>query len=112
VRFFASASALGILSRLLRVSSHSAGRAGAVWLQFKHRNATHPKENIMNIAKNMEALFVAAAVLVSAASFATAAAPKVLAAPAAPTLAAAGQAPMLTVVVVGKRLSAAEKAAM
>ncbi len=66
----------------------------------------------MNVAKNMEALFVAAAVLVSAASFATAAAPKVHAAPAAPMLAAAEQAPMLTVVVVGKRLSAAEKAAM
>ncbi|MDC8758653.1 hypothetical protein [Janthinobacterium fluminis] len=64
----------------------------------------------MNIAKNMEALFVAAVVLAGAASFATAAAPKWHAAPAAPQFAA--DAPMQTVVVVGKRLSAAEKAAM
>ncbi|NHZ92326.1 hypothetical protein F2P45_25450 [Massilia sp. CCM 8733] len=63
----------------------------------------------MNIAKNMETIFVAALVVVSATSFATASAP-------APRLAAttavqAGADANMTVVTVSaKRLSAAEKA--
>ncbi len=58
----------------------------------------------MNIAKNMEVIFVAAIALVGATSFATAAstgaAPAAIAAPAK----------MQVVTIVGKRLSAVEKA--
>ncbi|NHZ44756.1 hypothetical protein [Massilia aquatica] len=61
----------------------------------------------MNIAKNMESIFIAALVVVSATSFATASAP-------APRLAAASAvqagADANMTVVSAKRLSAAEKA--
>jgi hypothetical protein len=62
----------------------------------------------MNIAKNMEALFVAAVAIIAATSFATAAVPahQVGATAAAPF---AGK--MQVVTIVGKRLTAAEKAA-
>ena len=70
----------------------------------------------MNIAKNMEAIFVAiiAVAVVAATSLATAAVPKFRAAPAAsPALvASAGQTTMHTVYVSAKRLSAEEKAAL
>ena len=67
----------------------------------------------MNIAKNMEALFVIAIALAGATSFASAAAPKFHAAPNARLSAAVADASaMQTVVIVGKRLSAAEKAAL
>jgi hypothetical protein len=65
----------------------------------------------MNIAKNMEIIFVAAAVIAAATSYATAAA-----APAAPaaTIAVVAQADvkMPVVTVTAKRLTAAEKAAL
>ncbi|NHZ97494.1 hypothetical protein [Massilia sp. CCM 8734] len=63
----------------------------------------------MNIAKNMETIFVAALVVVSATSFATASAP---APRLAPTVAvqAGADANMTVVTVSAKRLSAAEKA--
>ncbi|MYN18258.1 hypothetical protein GTP81_16010 [Rugamonas sp. FT107W] len=61
----------------------------------------------MNIAKNMEIIFVAATVLAAATSFATAAAP---AAPAAKV--AVSNAKMQVVTVTAKRLTAAEKAAL
>lgn len=62
----------------------------------------------MNIAKNMEALFIAAIGIVAATSFATAAvpAPQKFASTAAPFV---GK--MQVVTIVGKRVSAAEKAA-
>lgn len=62
----------------------------------------------MNIAKNMEAIFVAAAVLLGATSYAGAAIP------AHHHAASAGAAPanMHVVVVSAKRLSAAQKAAL
>ncbi|CUI06598.1 hypothetical protein LXA47_28920 [Massilia sp. P8910] len=63
----------------------------------------------MNIAKNMEAIFVAALVVVSATSFATAGAPA--ARSSAPAAVQAGADANMTVVTVSaKRLSAAEKA--
>lgn len=66
----------------------------------------------MNIAKNMEAIFVAIiAVAAAATSLATAAVPKLRAAP-APIAASADQATMHTVYVSAKRLSAEEKAAL
>ncbi|HAT32018.1 MAG TPA: hypothetical protein DCW29_14530, partial [Janthinobacterium sp.] len=62
----------------------------------------------MNIAKNMEIIFVAALVLAGATTLASAAAPKFHAhAAVSPVV---GE--MQTVVIVGKRLSAAEKAAL
>ena len=63
----------------------------------------------MNIAKNMEAIFVA--IIAAATSLATAAVPKLRAAP-APIAASADQATMHTVYVSAKRLSAEEKAAL
>lgn len=70
----------------------------------------------MNIAKNMEAIFVAAIVVASATSFATAAVPALhTATPAAPVAAVAAKADtskMQVVTVSAKRLTAAEKAAL
>ena len=63
----------------------------------------------MNIAKNMEALFVAALVLIGAASLATAAVPAHHAKAAVSVAAPAAQ-KMQVIVVSAKRLSAAEKA--
>jgi hypothetical protein len=63
----------------------------------------------MNIAKNMEIIFIAALALASATSLANAAAPaQRSAAPAA--LQAAPAAPMTVVTITGKRLTAAQKA--
>jgi hypothetical protein len=75
----------------------------------------------MNIAKNMEAIFVAAIVVASATTFATAAVPATrafapiatrVAAPAAAVVAKADTSAMQVVTVTAKRLSAAEKAAL
>jgi hypothetical protein len=63
----------------------------------------------MNIAKNMEAIFVAAIVVISATSFATAAVPVTHAAPVA---AKADATKMQVVTITAKRLTAAEKAAL
>ena len=65
----------------------------------------------MNIAKNMEAIFVAIIAVAAAPSLATAAVPKFRAAPVT-LVARADQATMHTVYVSAKRLSAAEKAAL
>ena len=64
----------------------------------------------MNIAKNMEAIFVAAIVVASATTFATAAAPAPRAA--APAAVVAKADTMQVVTVTAKRLTAAEKAAL
>ena len=75
----------------------------------------------MNIAKNMESIFVAAIVVASATSFATAAVPTTrafapvatrVAAPAAAAVAKTDTGAMQIVTVTAKRLSAAEKAAL
>jgi hypothetical protein len=63
----------------------------------------------MNIAKNMEIIFIAALALVSATSLASAAVPAHRAA--SPVLLQAqSTAPMTVVTITGKRLSAAQKA--
>jgi hypothetical protein len=62
----------------------------------------------MNIAKNMEALFISAIAIIAATSIATAAVP---ARHAASEAAAPFVGKMQVVTIVGKRLSAAEKAA-
>jgi hypothetical protein len=67
----------------------------------------------MNIAKNMEAIFVTVVAIVSATSFATAAVPAHLSRVAAAHAAVKAEPlPMQVVIVSAKRLSAAEKAAM
>ena len=65
----------------------------------------------MNIAKNMEAIFVAIIAIAAATSIATASVPKFRAAPAS-VVASADAAVMHTVHVSAKRLSAAEKAVL
>ena len=65
----------------------------------------------MNIAKNMEAIFLAAVALASVTSFATASNPvQRIAAPAFTQ--AAADTTMTVVTITGKRLTAAEKAAL
>jgi hypothetical protein len=71
----------------------------------------------MNIAKNMEAIFLAAIVVAGATTFATAAVPATravtaAAAPATTVVAKADTSAMQVVSVTAKRLSAAEKAAL
>ncbi|MGZ8290337.1 MAG: hypothetical protein ACXW2U_19310, partial [Telluria sp.] len=63
----------------------------------------------MNIAKNMEAIFIAAVALASVTTLATASAPAHRFEP-APVVQAASDANMTVVTITGKRLSAAEKA--
>ena len=65
----------------------------------------------MNIAKNMEAIFLAAVALASVTSFATASTPVQRIDPPALTQAAADTS-MTVVTITGKRLTAAEKAAL
>jgi hypothetical protein len=67
------------------------------------------KERIMNIAKNMEIIFVTAAVLLGATAYAGAAQQAAVALQPAVQVAAA-QAPMQVVVIKAKRLTAVEKA--
>jgi hypothetical protein len=74
-----------------------------------HHTETALKEPEMNIAKNMEAVFISAIAIIAATSIATAEVP------ARQPVASAAAAPfvgkMQVVTIVGKRLSAAEKAA-
>ena len=65
----------------------------------------------MNIAKNMEVVFLAAAVLLGATAYASAAADASAALKPAIAVAAV-KAPMQVVVIKGQRLSAAEKASL
>ncbi|TYQ05328.1 UNVERIFIED_ORG: hypothetical protein JN05_04680 [Zoogloea ramigera] len=68
----------------------------------------------MNIAKNMEAIFIATAIIAGATSLATAStpAPRIFIAADAVTTPAAKAAPMQVVTITAKRLTAAEKAAL
>ena len=65
----------------------------------------------MNLRKNFEGVFIAAAVVATFASFATAKSPQPRVTE-APVIIAAADASMPTVVVTAKRLTAAEKAAL
>lgn len=65
----------------------------------------------MKVRKNLEGVFIAAAVVATFASFATAQNPQVRVSE-APMIVAAADASIPTVVVTAKRLSAAEKAAL
>jgi hypothetical protein len=66
------------------------------------------RSQIMNIAKNMEAIFLAAITLISVTSFATASAPQPVSSPA---IYAPAESAMQVVTISAKRLTAAEKAA-
>ena len=66
----------------------------------------------MNIAKNMEAIFVATLVVIGASTLATAAVPKLQRAAAPAAVVVKSDATMPVVVVSAKRLTAAEKAAL
>jgi hypothetical protein len=70
----------------------------------------HLTELKMNIAKNMETIFLSAVAVIALTGFATAAVPAKHAAPAA--VVAKADANMPVVVVSAKRLTAAEKAAL
>ena len=84
------------------------GRGCFAKVQASEHHLITQKELIMNIAKNMEIIFVAALALAGATTLASAAAPKFHAHVAVSPV--VGE--MQTVVIVGKRLSAAEKAAL
>jgi biopolymer transport protein ExbD len=64
----------------------------------------------MNVLKNMEAIFVVAAVLATATTFATASVPAAVTEKASVT--AAADSKMQVITIKGKRLTAAEKAAL
>jgi hypothetical protein len=64
----------------------------------------------MNVLKNMEAIFVVAAALATVTTFATASVPAAVTEKA--TVTAAADSKMQVVTIKGKRLSAAEKAAL
>jgi hypothetical protein len=68
----------------------------------------------MNIAKNMETIFLSTLIIVGATSFATAAVPKMVHRATAPVAAVAvkADAAMPVVTITAKRLTAAEKAAL
>jgi len=68
----------------------------------------------MNIAKNMEAIFIATAIIAGATSLATAStpAPRIFIAADAVKMQAAKAAPMQVVTITAKRLTAAETAAL
>jgi hypothetical protein len=76
----------------------------AIVITYRATSLNAFKERKMNIAKNMEAIFVTAAVLLGASAYAGAAAQATVALQ--PTIqAAAVQAPMQVVVIKGKRQS-------
>lgn len=110
------------LSRGLRRWSHPARLRRFGWLKLHHRSSqTHQinhtdREHQMNILNNMEAVFVAAIIVATSASFATATVPTV---PAARILVAASafdsshvSAHIATVTIAARRLTPAEKAAL
>ncbi len=66
----------------------------------------------MNVAKHMELIFIAALALVSASTLANAAVPAHRGAHVATAAPAAGTPAMTVVTITGKRLSAAQKAAL
>jgi hypothetical protein len=80
-------------------------------VKFNHTNSLHHLEGIMKVRKNIEAVFLAAAVLATFATYASADVPtQRSAAPVVAKAVVAEQQPMQVVVIKGQRLSAAEKA--
>jgi hypothetical protein len=102
-------------SSIFGASSHTDGARPIHWIQYDHTNTNHqhqhPLEQIMKLRKNIEGVFIAAAVVATFASIATAQSPQVRVTE-APVIIAANDASIPTVVVTAKRLTAAEKAAL
>jgi hypothetical protein len=101
----------GSLSRIFRASSQVDGEAGGESVKFNHTNSLHHLERIMKVRKNLEAVFLVAAVVATFATYASADAPvQRVVAPVAVKAVATEQPAMQVVVIKGKRLSAEEKA--
>jgi hypothetical protein len=103
----------------LGTPSQAGGIPGAGSLKFNHTEALNelpnPKEHIMKLRKNLEAVFLVAAVVTNFASYAVASAQAtdvVRTAPAAAVANPVVSQKMQVVVVKAHRLSAAEKAAL
>jgi hypothetical protein len=100
----------GSLSRVSCAPSQVGGGAWLEWIKYDHTNSLHHQEGIMKVRKNIEAVFLAAAVLATFATYASARVPaQTIAAPTAVKAVAVEQG-MQVVVIKGHRLSAAEKA--
>jgi hypothetical protein len=95
----------------LGASSQAGGEAGGEWVKYHHTNSLHHLERIMKVRKNLEAVFLVAAVVATFATYAMAAEPVRHAAAPMAANAVVSDAPMQVVVIKGHRLSAAEKAA-
>jgi hypothetical protein len=102
------------LLRFVASGSRRIRPLGTVYSSQDDLQNTHPKERIMNIAKHMESIFLAAAVIGAATSYASAADADAtrLALSAPVSQMVVHQAKMPVVVVAAKRLTAAEKAAL
>lgn len=102
------------LLRFVASASRRIHPLGTVYSSQDDLQNTHPKECIMNIAKHMESIFLAAAVIGAATSYASAADADAtrLALSAPVSQMVVHQAKMPVVVVAAKRLTAAEKAAL
>jgi hypothetical protein len=111
----------GSLSRIFRASSQVDGGGGGESVKFNHTNSLHHLERIMKVRKNLEAVFLVAAVVATFATYASADAPvrrvvapaavKAVAVKAVAVKAVAAEQPAMQVVVIkGQRLTAAEKA--
>jgi hypothetical protein len=99
------------LSRIFCASSQVGGEGEGEWVKFNHTNSLHHLERIMKVRKNLEAVFLVAAVVATFVTYASADAPvQRVVAPAAVNAVAAEQPAMQVVVIKGKRLTAAEKA--
>jgi hypothetical protein len=98
------------LSRIFHASSQCDGDACRAWVKYNHTKPLHPKESIMRLPRNLEALFVAAAFVGTFAAYATAEVPVVRNALASAS-SVMNDGKVQTVVVKAKRMTAAEKAA-
>jgi hypothetical protein len=98
------------LSRIFNASSQVAGEEEGEWLKFNHTKPLHHQEHTMKIMKNFEAAFVAAVVVATFASYATAnESARIATAPVAASTVSVDT-PMQVVVIKGQRLTAAQKA--
>jgi hypothetical protein len=100
-----------ILRRVLCASSQADGCRGGEWVKFKHTNSP-TQEPIMKVRKNLEAVFLVAAVVTNFANYAVAKVPSVHVAQPVKASAVVAKQDMQVVVIKGHRLTAAEKAAL
>ena len=99
-----------ILSANFGFPSHTGSDAGRGSVKYNHTKPLHPKESILKVRKNLEAVFLIAAFVGTFGAYATAEVPAVRNALAKATV-AMDDGQVHTVVVKAKRMTAAEKAA-